>query len=300
MGDTGGMIEGMAQEKGQSSPEKEGEHAARYAPDAREMSGGRETLTFVSGSPIPLAADALPDWLGIPRNIAADSWVDMAASVRALMAPSAINAQSAIGAVLGGKGLPGRGGVSPTNPQPSGRVSPGARRSELEERTSGEFAAADIITVASILGFSEPTAGQASVLADELADLRKRMLSKLEWESLAGPIVEAGEILRLTGWTRQSLSKAVKQHRVLRLIGSNGRTAYPRDLFTGSPARPLEGIKPVLEAWKDADGWSTLSWLVSENADLESRTPREVLEKGSSSDREKVAALAAEAARRMQ
>lgn len=170
---------------------------------------------------------------------------------------------------------------------------------EPRDKISEDFTVADVMTVASILGFSEPTPSQLNVLAEELAELRERMVSKLEWERLAGPIIEPGEVLRLTGWTRQSLSKAVKQHRVLRLIGSNGRTTYPRDLFTGKPARPLEGIKPVLEAWKDVDGWSVLAWLVSENPDLESRTPREVLEHGSGSDREKVAVLAVEAAGRM-
>jgi hypothetical protein len=65
-----------------------------------------------------------------------------------------------------------------------------------------------------------------------------------------------------------------------------------------SPARPLRGIKKALKAWAPVDprGWTAASWLMSPQAELGGRTPRDALIAGMT---EEVAVLAEQAAARL-
>ena len=87
-------------------------------------------------------------------------------------------------------------------------------------------------------------------------------------------------MLEVTGWTKQALSQAVREHRVLRVEADNGSTGYATaGLDDAAPARPLHGIKQVLRVWTGADehGWTTASWLTTEQPELGGRTPHQVL-----------------------
>jgi hypothetical protein len=105
------------------------------------------------------------------------------------------------------------------------------------------------------------------------------------------------QVLNLTGWTKQALSQAVRDHRVLRL-DSDGHAYLLSGFDDESPARPLPGIKKALKALAATDprGWTTASWLMSPQPELGGRTPREALVSGMS---EQVALLAEQAAARL-
>lgn len=110
------------------------------------------------------------------------------------------------------------------------------------------------------------------------------MLSGLKarrvWENHIGPILTHKQVLEVTGWSKQALSQAVREHRVLRLEAEDGSAGYSvTGLNDEHPARPILGVKDVLRVWADADptGWMTASWLSTEQPELEGRTPRHAL-----------------------
>ncbi|CCQ15581.1 putative uncharacterized protein [Rhodococcus sp. AW25M09] len=100
------------------------------------------------------------------------------------------------------------------------------------------------------------------------------------WSEHVGDILTPSEALAVAGWTRAALSKAVREHRVLRLTGGNGKYGYAAAGFTDvRPAKPILGIQQVLRVWADVDpqGWSTVAWLAAEQPELGGRTPRRAL-----------------------
>jgi hypothetical protein len=134
--------------------------------------------------------------------------------------------------------------------------------------------------------------------AAAIRSLVTRLKTRTAWESHAGQLLTHSQVLELTNWTKQALSQAVRDHRVLRL-DSDGNHAYLLAGFDDqSPARPLPGIKPALKALAIADprGWTTASWLMSAQPELGGRTPRDALLAGLS---EQVAMLAQQAAARL-
>ncbi|RBY96407.1 hypothetical protein DQ237_10900 [Blastococcus sp. TF02-8] len=107
-----------------------------------------------------------------------------------------------------------------------------------------------------------------------------RREARTSWEQHLGPLLSHSQVLKLTGWSKQALSQAVREHRVLRLTGSGQQRFYPAAGFDdATPARPLPGAKRLLGLWAEADpqGWTTASWLTTPQVELEHRTPREVL-----------------------
>lgn len=113
-----------------------------------------------------------------------------------------------------------------------------------------------------------------------LRDLFAGLRARRAWEDHIGPILTHGQVLELTGWTKQALSQAVREHRVLRLRGSDGATGYAAVVFGDErPARPIRSVKDVLRAWAVADpqGWLAASWLATEQPELAGRTPRRAL-----------------------
>jgi hypothetical protein len=134
--------------------------------------------------------------------------------------------------------------------------------------------------------------------AAAIRSLVTRLKTRTTWESHVGGLVTHNQILDLTGWSKQALSQAVGDHRVLRLE-SDGNHAYLLAGFDDqSPARPLRGIKKALTAWAAVDprGWTAASWLMSPQPELGGQTPRDALLAGMSDE---VAVLAEQAAARL-
>ena len=149
-------------------------------------------------------------------------------------------------------------------------------------------------------GIDESSLG-ATELKYATAALRSfvsRLKTRITWEDHVGARLTHSEVLKLTDWSKQGLSHAVRGHRVLRLDGDGGSTYLLAGFDDGTPARPLAGIKDVLKPWASVDprGWAAASWLMSRQPELGGRTPREVLLAG---DAEQVAELARRAAARL-
>ncbi|MCJ0907062.1 hypothetical protein [Rhodococcus sp. ARC_M6] len=129
-----------------------------------------------------------------------------------------------------------------------------------------------------------------------LSSLRARRV----WENHVGPIFTHKQALEATGWSKQYLSQAVKENRVLRLRAADGTTSgyWSGGLTDTVPHRPIAGIKEVLTAWISAaaDPWTVASWMSTEQMELGGRTPRAALVAGEVPD---VAALARRMAERL-
>ena len=134
--------------------------------------------------------------------------------------------------------------------------------------------------------------------AAAIRSLVSRLKTRTTWEDHIGARLTHSQVLNLTGWSKQALSQAVRDHRVLRLDGDGGYTYLLAGFNDQSPARPLAGIKDVLEPWASVDprGWAAASWLVSRQPELRGQTPREALLAGNG---EQVAELARQAAARL-
>lgn len=149
-------------------------------------------------------------------------------------------------------------------------------------------------------GIDATTLGKSDLeyAAAAIRSLVTRLKTRTTWESHIGSLLTHGQVLDLTNWTKQALSNAVRDHRVLRLE-SDGSHAYLLAGFDDkSPARPLPGLKQVLTALAPADprGWAAASWLMSPQPELGGTTPREALLAGMG---DQVATLAEQAAARL-
>ena len=129
-----------------------------------------------------------------------------------------------------------------------------------------------------------------------IRSLVARLKTGAEWEDHIGSRIGHADVLKLTGWSKQALSQAVRGHRVL--AGDRRRLHLLLAGFDDqSPARPLAGIKDALQPWASVDprGWAAASWLMSRQPELGGQTPRDALVAG---HQEEVAALADQAAAR--
>lgn len=132
----------------------------------------------------------------------------------------------------------------------------------------------------------------AGVRVDELApadldfadgvvrSLAARLGARRRWEGQLGELLTHAQVLALTGWSKQALSAAVADHRVLKLVGEHSTASYLLAGYDdGHPARPLPGLAPVLTVWAPVDprGWATGSWLTSPQIELGGRSPCKVL-----------------------
>ena len=96
----------------------------------------------------------------------------------------------------------------------------------------------------------------------------KNVLSNLKarraWENHIGAILTHKQAVDATGWTKQALSQAVKDTRVLRLEAADGTIGYwSGGLTDTAPHVPIRGIKDVLKVWAHADarlGLSPRGW----------------------------------------
>ena len=113
-----------------------------------------------------------------------------------------------------------------------------------------------------------------------LSGIVNGLKARRAWSEHVGEILTPSQALDVAGWTRAALSKAVKENRVLRLTGSNGKYGYAAAGFTDAqPAKPILGIQEVLRVWagQDPRGWLAVAWLTTEQPELDGRTPRQAL-----------------------
>lgn len=138
----------------------------------------------------------------------------------------------------------------------------------------------------------------ARYVADRVRSVLSALKARRAWEKHIGPILTHGQTLDVTGWTKQALSQAVKDRRVLRLTAEDGTSGYWSEGFTETDRgyRPLPGLKTVLTVWADtgADSWTVASWMSSTQPELGGRTPRQALLDGDTSDVERLARQASE------
>ena len=149
-------------------------------------------------------------------------------------------------------------------------------------------------------GVDESALGEGDIAyaAAAIRSLVTRLKTRTTWESHIGALLTHSQALDLTDWSKQALSQAVRDRRVLRLEGDGNHAYLLAGFDDQSPARPLPGIKRTLTAWAAADprGWTAASWLMSPQPELGGRTPREALLAGMA---EQVARLAEQAAARL-
>ncbi|MFF1946385.1 hypothetical protein ACFVWF_30115 [Rhodococcus qingshengii] len=142
-------------------------------------------------------------------------------------------------------------------------------------------------------------ADEVTFLAESLTNLVATLHARRAWEDHIGAILTHKRMLDVTTWSKQALSQAVKDCRVLRLSAADGTTGYwSGGLTDTAPHVPIAGVKDVFKAWASADvqSWTIASWMSSEQAELNGRTPRQALLDG---DYPLVVKLARRAAERL-
>ncbi len=133
---------------------------------------------------------------------------------------------------------------------------------------------------ASGLGHTELNPSDVAFVENGIRNVLSGLKARRAWENHIGAILTHKQVLDVTGWTKQALSQAVREYRVLRLVAADGSAGYSVTGFDhGTPARPILGIKDVLRAWAGADagGWMAASWLMTEQPELGGRTARQAL-----------------------
>jgi len=147
-------------------------------------------------------------------------------------------------------------------------------------------------------GIDDVAAINLEYFEDAIRSVVARLKTGQEWEDHIGARLSHADVLKLTGWSKQALSLAVRHHRVLRLQTDDGYTYLLAGFDDESPARPLPGIKAAVQPWASVDprGWAVASWLMSPQPELGGQTPREALLGGHEAQ---VAALAEQAAARL-
>lgn len=139
----------------------------------------------------------------------------------------------------------------------------------------------------------------ARYVAKGVESVLSSLRARRAWERHLGQLLTHKQMLEVTGWTKQNLSQAVREHRVLRLEATDGTAGYwSQGLTETEPHRPLAGLKDVLRIWAQAGtaAWTVASWLSTPQPELGGRTPRQALSGG---DHQDVAALARQAAGRL-
>ncbi|QBJ96847.1 hypothetical protein ERC79_13460 [Rhodococcus sp. ABRD24] len=142
-------------------------------------------------------------------------------------------------------------------------------------------------------------AADAKYVAAGVKSVLSSLRARRAWENHIGAVLTHKQALHVTGWSKQALSQAVREHRVLQLKAAEGTAGYWSGGLTDTdPHVPILGIKGVLGAWAHADveGWTIASWMSSPQPELGGRTPRQALVDGDTSD---VVTLAQQASARL-
>ncbi|MFZ2529330.1 MAG: hypothetical protein WAX14_17020 [Rhodococcus sp. (in: high G+C Gram-positive bacteria)] len=123
-------------------------------------------------------------------------------------------------------------------------------------------------------------AADARYVAAGVKAVLSNLRARRAWENHIGAILTHKQALEVTGWSKQALSQAVRDRRVLQLKAADGGVGYwSGGLTDAAPHTPILGIKNVLGGWAHADveGWTIASWMSSPQPELGGRTPRRAL-----------------------
>jgi hypothetical protein len=149
----------------------------------------------------------------------------------------------------------------------------------LDRREAGQAAgeASDLAALLRLLESSSAVARLQEV--DPLLDARLRWLRDRErlLQSEGQPL-QARDVAKLLGVTRQAVSRARAEGRLLGL--PIGRRTYLYPSWQFGPEGPLPGLRAAREALGDADPWTLTAFLVAPNSRLDSESPVAVLRRG--------------------
>ncbi|MFD4366648.1 hypothetical protein [Rhodococcus sp. NPDC058521] len=104
----------------------------------------------------------------------------------------------------------------------------------------------------------------ARYVAKGVQSVLSSLRARRAWERHAGQLLTHKQVLEATGWTKQNLSQAVREGRVLRLQATDGTSGYwGYGLTESEPHRPLPGLQEVLRSWAETgtSGWTVATWL---------------------------------------
>lgn len=96
------------------------------------------------------------------------------------------------------------------------------------------------------------------------AMVRTLATAKNPWADIVGPCYTSGALQRELGMGRSAISKAVKEHRVIRVTTSDGENFYPAFQVRGGALVP--GLGRVLRVLANgtASSWTWAQWLNGE------------------------------------
>lgn len=145
-------------------------------------------------------------------------------------------------------------------------ATPNRRRGRAGRRPDQEHAV-DVITAAIREKLLERIdRGEELTGLGDAGDVAELVIDRLPiavnpWAELIGPAYTSGSLQRELGVTRQALSKAAGDLRVLRLVTADGRNVYPA--FQVSNGALVVGLRDVLVVLRQgvADPWTWAQWL---------------------------------------
>jgi excisionase family DNA binding protein len=112
----------------------------------------------------------------------------------------------------------------------------------------------------------------------KLHEARLRGLKRIiELRKAAEPVMETGEVCELLGVSRETIRKKVDRRQILALP-KGGDRVFPAFQFKDGAI--LEGLPEVLKALDTESIFTILSFLLSNNQDLDNRTALELLQAG--------------------
>jgi hypothetical protein len=107
----------------------------------------------------------------------------------------------------------------------------------------------------------------------------------LVWARHLGPSYETKQVRELLGSSRQAVHERAKRGTLLALRGGDGQPRFPAFQF-GPTGKPLPALGEILDVLRPvaASPYTIASWFVTEDAELEGKTPAEWLREGRDPD----------------
>ena len=162
-----------------------------------------------------------------------------------------------------------------------------ASRVDRETLDSAATAPTDIDALVTML--TAPASVERVTQTDPLADARLRWVRDRERLLHAeGHPLRTPEVAELLGVSRQAISKARVDGRLVALPLSPGRFAYPSWQF--GPSGPLRGLRELRQvlAAGGGDVWTWVAFVLAPNSRLDGETPLSLLRRGQEHDVEAV------------
>lgn len=151
--------------------------------------------------------------------------------------------------------------------------------SGVDARTAADAVAASSDALVLLRLLEQPELLESLRAADPLAPARLRGIdARRKLVDLAGGLLSSEEAATTLGLTRQAIEKRRRAGRLLCL--SLGKRGYRYPAFQFVDGKTLSGLERVLDALKDRDAWTQLSFFVNRRAELGNRKPVALLQAG--------------------